>query len=497
MSSLRLALVALFVLPPLVAACGDIAVQQSENPVCDGVQQPRESRVDEPFDVDGDGWFDANNPHCVETYDMLDCDDRNAEVHPGREEVACNGLDDDCDPATADSRDADGDGVDSCDDCDDTNPDVIGPDEDADADGWGICGGDCDDGEPSVHPGADEGCDGLDTDCDGAIPDEEADADGDGQAVCAGDCDDDDPDRATGLEEVCDGLDNDCDGEVPEDELDQDLDGVSPCEGDCNDQVWGGTLGSCDCPVPGGWESCTAAQADGQTIDGWYELLMPGEVAPEAHLCLMGMSGGGWTLALTSSDDGVDTFTFDDRELMTTDATPVGDSCAPAFDYRGAAWFGVPLNDLLFVHRPSGIWASYEDVWDGTLSPADFLAAQPFPACLSAGLVGYPMTAGSLTVGGALCDTDLYFNPGDHEAGEFACSDPDGPLTQHAFGPAWSAGGADGCPFDDPGASGGIGPLKSADGHAFEYDARGFGAALELNTGLVGLGENRLEVYVR
>ena len=58
-------------------------------------------------------------------------------------EAACNGLDDDCNAATADSTDGDGDGSNSCFDCNDANP--------------------------SVFPGATETCNQADDDCDGNV----------------------------------------------------------------------------------------------------------------------------------------------------------------------------------------------------------------------------------------------------------------------------------------------------------------------------------------
>jgi putative metal-binding protein/HYR domain-containing protein len=42
---------------------------------------------------------------------------------------------------------------------------------DADHDGWTVCAGDCDDGNPTVHPGGNEVCNGLDDDCNGVVDD--------------------------------------------------------------------------------------------------------------------------------------------------------------------------------------------------------------------------------------------------------------------------------------------------------------------------------------
>ena len=121
------------------------------------------------------------------------------------------------------------DGVDS--DCDGTVP---ADEADADRDGWHLCDGDCDDADGAVHPEADERCDDKDTDCDGATPDRD-DADADGYTLCDADCDDAEPAAFPGNPEVCDGADNDCSGAT--DDIDLDGDGASVCGAlpDCDD----------------------------------------------------------------------------------------------------------------------------------------------------------------------------------------------------------------------------------------------------------------------
>ncbi|MBI5489854.1 MAG: putative metal-binding motif-containing protein [Deltaproteobacteria bacterium] len=143
-----------------------------------------------PVDGDGDTQLDVR---CG----GADCDDENAAVHPGAEEL-CDGLDNDCDGAILEDRDGD------------TSWDPARcPAE----------GDDCDDADATRRPGAAEVCDGADNDCDGTIADE-PDSDGD-TAVdesCAGgtDCDDEDPAVRPGIADVCNDLDDDCDGNPDE-----------------------------------------------------------------------------------------------------------------------------------------------------------------------------------------------------------------------------------------------------------------------------------------
>jgi len=116
----------------------------------------------EPVDADADGFPKSE-----------DCDDENDQVYPGAVE-RCDGIDNDCDEAV-DEADA---------------ADALTWYEDADADGFGngvvsltACaqpegyvsdGTDCDDSSDARYPGAEEYCDGTDTDCDGTADEGDA-----------------------------------------------------------------------------------------------------------------------------------------------------------------------------------------------------------------------------------------------------------------------------------------------------------------------------------
>jgi hypothetical protein len=124
----------------------------------------------------------------------------------------CNGKDDDCDGlADEDFPDSDGDAAADCMDVDDDN------------DGWPDIS-DCAPLDPSAFPEALEQCNGFDDNCDGTADEGFVDHDGDKLADCADPDDDDDgaPDEADckewdpsvypGAQEVCNGIDDNCDG---------------------------------------------------------------------------------------------------------------------------------------------------------------------------------------------------------------------------------------------------------------------------------------------
>jgi len=247
---------------------GDPTVYDGAPELCDGWDNDCDSSLGAlEVDSDADDFFvctyvaTGGNP----LFGGDDCDDGDPTVYPGAPEI-CDGLDNDCDATTIEGDDSDADGETTCTDCDDDNPDVytgapelcdgydndcdgvLGAIEvDGDADFFFTCtyvstggnpaygGDDCADADPDTYPGADELCDGIDNDCDGAIPTDEDDIDTDGFMVCEADCDDGDDTVYPGASELCDGLDNDCNGVIPADEADADSDSFRVCDSDCDD----------------------------------------------------------------------------------------------------------------------------------------------------------------------------------------------------------------------------------------------------------------------
>ena len=254
----------------------DPAVNPEASESCNGLDDDCDGIVDDGLDqrpwyldLDGDGWgdSDATMTACDAPSGYVaesgDCDDSRADVYQDAPEL-CDGADNDCDDqidedaTTRFYRDLDGDGFGDPADVQDACEMPAG---------FVSEGTDCDDTEPSVNPIAEEICNAIDDDCDGAVDDVVGtttwylDADGDGYGdeafsgdACAsipdghvwvdGDCDDSDPLSNPDATERCDGVDNDCDGELDEDGtsvwyVDSDGDGA----GDLS-----GTYIGCDAP---------------------------------------------------------------------------------------------------------------------------------------------------------------------------------------------------------------------------------------------------------
>lgn len=273
-------------------------------------------------------------------------------------------------------------------------------------------------------------------------------------------------------------------------------DAVEGCD-DANEDSTDGCLS--DCSVP---RSCMDVLLhDPAAASGIHEIDSdgPGGYGAYDAYCDMVHAGGGWTLVIVSADDGHATWTWQSRELLTTDTFLVGNVAVRDEDYKSAALHLVPFTDLLFVHEPSGVWASY-DVADGTEDVGTFMSGLTTPQCdLEA---GYPMTDGGLTtIGTGLCSTDLYFHAGDWDGSyenEAYCEAWAGSATA-TYGPNWSAAGNGGCPLDDPDGSS-LGPSGLGNYDIYppegledvEWDGRGFANGM-------GLMEpaDRLEMYVR
>ncbi len=301
-------------------ADNDAAINPDATEVCDGLDNDCNATVDDGFDADGDGFFDAAEPDCVTAYgEQADCNDADPAIAPFTDEI-CDAVDQDCDGDIDEDFDADLDGYfdaadEGCEntyadtDCDDNEETVydgaaelcdavdndcdLDVDEDYDVDLDGYYDGDdqdcaatygesadCADGDDTVYPGAAELCDGLDNDCDGAIPGDETDGDGDGFNECAdGDCDDADPAQYVGATELCNAEDDDCDGAV---DNGFDADGDSYFDGD--DAFCASTYGEdADCDDgdvavnPGADELCNAEDDDCDgSIDEDFDLDLDG-----------------------------------------------------------------------------------------------------------------------------------------------------------------------------------------------------------------------------
>ena len=433
---------------------------------CDGIDNDCDGDIDEAgaldsgtfyLDADSDGYGDPATTTTACTAgsgyvaDGTDCDDMDAATYPGAPEL-CDGVDTDCDgtldePEALDAAswylDMDGDGYGdpaaSTTACDQ-------PSGYLDA----SVATDCDDSDASIHPGADEYCDGVDTDCDGTADDSDvldfdtwySDADGDGfgdpataTTACSqpsgsiadgSDCDDGDAAVYPGADEYCDGVDNDCDGTVDEDDaldttpwyLDADGDGF----GDASD-----TIDACAAPTGyvGDATDCDDGDATVQDCD-FREF--------------DGTTGSSWELMASSPNSLFALQTYHSESeydvIYNTHGSP-----AAYYDYSTDSWTSVsstspytgtwtqmaPWDGKLWMIR-NGYVYSYEpasDTWDtvtygGWSEDAAMTESDEYGMVYghdgSGSLVVYDTTSGSYTnyshSWGSEYETRLAYDPG-------------------------------------------------------------------------------------
>ncbi len=314
-------------------------------------------------DADADGYGDLGAPAEGPCGDAPagfsasddDCDDTDAAVHPGAEEL-CNLVDDDCDGQVDDAveagtwlADADGDGYG---DDDDSSQACEAPEGTVPADQ----GGDCDDSDPDSWPGAPERCDGADNDCDGQVDEDltstwYADSDGDGYGDAesslescdpgsgwvdtTGDCDDSDADIHPDAEETCNDQDDDCDGDT-----DEDLLGTWYPDGDGD-----------------GWGAAGSEVQGCEPGEGWVEVGgdcddANSNIHPDADEACDGI------------DDDCDGLVDDDDPSVTGGSTWYVDADADGY--------GDADNTVVACEQPSGAGADSSDCddSDGSVNPA-------------------------------------------------------------------------------------------------------------------------------
>ena len=285
--------------------------------------------------------------------------------------------------------------------------------------------------------------------------------------------------------------------------------------------------------------SCMDILENGSSVgDGIYEIDPDGDGPNKSYkvYCDMTHDGGGWTLVVVSSDDGQDTWTWNNKDYWTTDTTTFGKSAEPNRDFKSPAYHELAFNDVLFVHRNSagdesdGVWGAYNDVGTGDESISDHITALPKRICYDGPKAddaelahkhlstGQALSAGTLgdhfaQSGHHLCSTDLFFNAQDMDADDTKACEYTKEWSENTFGPGWSAvyslqSGV--CPLDDPGALASLGPTEHPGknvgsdkewGNKTNFTASqggiGFGWALDLNKGAKGKAQNYIQMYVR
>lgn len=158
--------------------CNDdvAAINPAQAERCNGLDDDCNGVADfviAPGDLEDDDRDGIADSHCTPLPVPADCDDRDGTSGPGAPE-SCDGRDNDCDARIDEEvaaityyRDVDADGYGSA-----TSGSIVGCIPIA---GHSARGGDCDDASFARHPGASEGCNATDEDCDGGVDEAPAD----------------------------------------------------------------------------------------------------------------------------------------------------------------------------------------------------------------------------------------------------------------------------------------------------------------------------------
>jgi hypothetical protein len=330
-----------------------------------------------------------------ESENDFDCDDTNPDIYLGAPEIPGDGIDQNCD--TADTppcyldTDADNFG----------DPLALVVDAACDSDGRTTDNTDCDDDDDTVHPGAEELCDGQLNDCDEAMLPEEADHDGDHYVECetdehgwdgavdvvgGSDCDDTDATLYPTAPELCDGLHNDCSDPgwtslPPSAEIDDDNDQYVECSLDVLIGDWGNTetpavLGGGDCDdgedtmYPGATELCDGLHND-CSDPGWTSVPPSDEVDDDDDTyveCEFDVLVANWGHDETPEVAG-DEDCDDSNDLVYPGATELCDGIDNDCDQV------LDDNDTVSFETAAGEWSDVTDMVTGTTQPYIELAS--------------------------------------------------------------------------------------------------------------------------
>ena len=361
---------------------GLASVNPDADELCNGVDEDCDGDTDEDAidastwyaDADGDGY--GNPDYVQEDCDQpsgwvdnaQDCDDGEALAWTGASE-SCDETDNDCDGGVDEGvtttfyGDGDQDGY---------------GDDDVTTEACSLppyhasVGGDCDDTDGDYNPGAAEGCDGEDYNCDGDV-----DSDGDGDDYpddsCGGDdCDDSDSSVNPAATEVCeDGIDNDCDGSSNSCGWDGEssvADGDAIFQGEAEgDQAGGYGVGGADFDGDGYGDIAIGAREGGS---GGIVYLVAGPVSGTVdlgtadHELLAEHSADRFGRSLTPADTDGDGYA--DLLVVATHEDSGGTNAGAAYLFRG------PLTSMQAADADAKILAEDGSDHMGDVDAADF-----------------------------------------------------------------------------------------------------------------------------